>query len=321
MYTNSTRRYPIAKALIALFSLLLASPALAASGTALGVKQSAALQTGTTTKVLTVGADIQIGDTVVTGPSGQVQIKFSDRTELVVGPNSSLVIGDYLLRSDNSPGNFAVKALGGTFRFVTGQAEKDRYRIATPTGTIGVRGTAVDFVVDPDQTRALLFHGAVILCNNAGQCVTLDDVCELGQYDLSESVVLGNADEITGARRSRGRSAMPNPRRRCCASSGSTMPASASTRDSCTRRPKCWCQAIPVPTRTSPSRPRTAGMSRANCSAYSLKASRPAHGSGRVESRRGSPPPLTFHQTRPRPASWSPWGSRRSGPRRVRRGR
>lgn len=201
MYTNSTRRYPIAKALIALFSLLLASPALAASGTALGVKQSAALQTGTTTKVLTVGADIQIGDTVVTGPSGQVQIKFSDRTELVVGPNSSLVIEDYLLRSDNSPGNFAVKALGGTFRFVTGQAEKDRYRIATPTGTIGVRGTAVDFVVDPDQTRALLFHGAVILCNNAGQCVTLDDVCELGQYDLRESVVLGNADEITGARR------------------------------------------------------------------------------------------------------------------------
>lgn len=201
MYTNSTRRSPVAAALVALFALLLTSPALAASGTALGVKQSAALQSSATTRVLNVGADIQIGETVLTGPTGQVQIKFSDKTELVVGPNSALVIEDYLLRADSSPGNFAVKALAGTFRFVTGQAEKDRYRIETPTGTIGVRGTALDFVVDPAETRVLLFHGAVILCNKSGQCVTLDDVCQLGQYDLRESVVLGNADEITGEQR------------------------------------------------------------------------------------------------------------------------
>ncbi len=201
MYTNSTRRFSVAAALLALFSPLFASPALAASGTALGVRQAAALESEAVTKVLTVGADILIRDKVITGPAGQVQIKFSDKTELVVGPNSSLVIEDYLLREDNSPGQFAIKALGGTFRFVTGQAEKDRYRIETPTGTIGVRGTAFDFNVSPVETKALLFHGAVILCNTANQCVTLDDVCELGQYDLRESVVLGNADDIKGEQR------------------------------------------------------------------------------------------------------------------------
>lgn len=202
MYTNTTWRFPIAAALFALVaSLSTTSPGLAASGTALGVNQSAELQSNAVTKALDVGSDIQIGDKVITGPSGQVQIRFSDKTELVVGPNSSLLIEDYLLRADDSAGQFAIKALGGTFRFVTGMAEKDRYKIETPTGTIGVRGTAFDFTVNPTETKALLFHGAVILCNKADQCVTLDDVCELGQYDLRESVVLGDADEITGEQR------------------------------------------------------------------------------------------------------------------------
>lgn len=200
MHTNIGRA-PLAAALFALIASITTSPALSASGTAMGVKQSAELQSRTVTQVLDVGSDIQIGDTVTTGPAGQVQIRFSDKTELVVGPNSSLLIEDYLLRADNSAGQFAIKALGGTFRFVTGEAEKDRYKIETPTGTIGVRGTAFDFNVDPTETKALLFHGAIILCNNADQCVTLDDVCELGQYDLRESVVLGNADEITGEQR------------------------------------------------------------------------------------------------------------------------
>ena len=88
-----------------------------------------------------VGSDIFIGDQVVTDARGLVQIKFSDNTKLVVGPNSSLVIEDYLLREDGSGGKLAINALSGTFRFVTGGAAKDRYLIETPTGTIGVRGT------------------------------------------------------------------------------------------------------------------------------------------------------------------------------------
>jgi hypothetical protein len=201
MHTKTIRRSPVAAALFALIACLSTSPALAASGTALGVDQSAELQTSAATKVLNVGSDIFIGDRVITGPSGQVQIKFSDKTELVVGPNSALLIEDYLLREDNSAGQFAIKALGGTFRFVTGTAAKDRYRIETPTGTIGVRGTAFDFNVDPTETRVLLFHGAVILCNTSDQCVSLDDVCQLGQYDLTQSLILGNAEEITGEQR------------------------------------------------------------------------------------------------------------------------
>jgi hypothetical protein len=180
------------------------SAALAAgAGTAKGVDPQADAQTGTETRILNVGADVFIGDRIITGPEGQVQIKFADETELVVGPRSSLMIEDYLLREDQSAGKFVINALNGTFRFATGVSPKDRYVIKTPTGTIGVRGTAFDLTVegpgngDEDgKTQLLLFHGAVLMCNLEGKCVTVDDTCEIGEYDLSDSIVLGDAQEM-----------------------------------------------------------------------------------------------------------------------------
>lgn len=180
-----------------------AGAAMAASGTALGVDPAAQAERGNTSETLVVGADIFIGDRVVTGAAGQVQIKFSDSTELVVGPSSALLIEDYLLRNDGSAGQLAVNALAGSFRFVTGSASKDRYRINTPTGTIGVRGTAFDFFVNSLITSVLLYDGAVVFCNNAGDCETLAKVCELGQFDSSEAQLVGHTDTVSGADRDR----------------------------------------------------------------------------------------------------------------------
>lgn len=194
-------RAPLACALVALGLLSFSGTVLAASGKALGVDPAAAVETKADSKTLTVGADIFIGDRVVTGAKGQVQIKFSDQTELVVGPNSALLIEDYLLRNDDSAGKFAINALSGTFRFTTGRAPKDRYIINTPTGTIGVRGTSFDFNSGPQETRVLLYHGQVVLCNLDNTCVTLDDTCELGAYDLGKSEILGHTDDFKGAAR------------------------------------------------------------------------------------------------------------------------
>ena len=173
----------------------------AASGVALGVDPQAEADKGGTSRVLTVGADIFIGDLVRTGARGNVQIKFSDSTELVVGPNSALLIEDYLLRDDQSAGKFAINALSGTFRFATGDAAKDRYTISTPTGTIGVRGTEFDFNVDDEGTEVLLYEGSVVLCNRDGQCVTLDGSCQIGSYDLTQATLIGSAADTTGDQR------------------------------------------------------------------------------------------------------------------------
>src|SRR5687767_5230573 len=101
---------------------LMLGPAAAASGKALGVNPAAEAERRAQSHLLTVGSDILIGDRVVTGATGQVEVRFDDRTELVVGPSSSLLIEDYLLRADGSAGKLAINALAGSFRFVTGGA-------------------------------------------------------------------------------------------------------------------------------------------------------------------------------------------------------
>lgn len=178
--------------------------ATAASGTALGVDPDAEAKREAETHLLTVGADIFIGDRVITGATGQVQIKFDDSTELVVGPSSSLVIEDYLLREDGSAGKLALNALAGTFRFVTGGAPKDRYTIKTPTGTIGVRGTAFELYVTEAWTYILMQHGSVIGRTKKGdKSMVLEAMCEVGQISLGEAIVVGPADQVSSRNRAK----------------------------------------------------------------------------------------------------------------------
>ena len=139
-----------------------------------------------------------MGDKIVTGASGQVQLVFTDQTHLVVGPNSSLVIESYLLRGDKLASKFAVNALSGTFRFITGKSDHSAYHIATPTGTIGIRGTAFDFNVGTTTTVAL-FRGAVELCTldpRQPHCVVLDHQCQAGEIQQQQSTIYGHWQAI-----------------------------------------------------------------------------------------------------------------------------
>lgn len=178
--------------LFALAAFLIPAPAIAASGTALGVDPAASLETTAATRTLVVGDDIAIGDRVVTGDAGLVQIRFDDETLLVVGPKSALMIEDYLLRADGSAGKLAIDALSGTFRFVTGNAEKDRYEIGLPNGgTIGVRGTAFDLHVEPATTSVLTYEGEVLMCAQGQDCEPLRANCGVGQIEATASRRLG----------------------------------------------------------------------------------------------------------------------------------
>lgn len=185
--------------------LLLGLPGLAladAAGTARGVAPAADAERGGETLTLKVGADIFIGDLVQTGAKGNVQILFADNTELVVGPNSSLKIEDYLFRNDGSAGQLAVNMLAGSFRFATGNSAKNLYSITTPTGTIGVRGTGFDvFVALNGVTRILLYHGAVRFCTEDGDCKDLTGLCDLGEIGSDDTAVLGDTHVITGEER------------------------------------------------------------------------------------------------------------------------
>lgn len=168
----------IAAAFTVMFAGALASGAARADneGHAIGVDPDATARGGSGERTLIVGSDVSVGERVVTGPSGQVQLVFLDNTRLLVGPGSSLLIESYLLRGNGSAEKFAINALGGTFRFITGSSAKSAYDIRTPSATIGVRGTEFDLVVSGNETRLMLYDGAVNVCADGG-CVDLDQRC------------------------------------------------------------------------------------------------------------------------------------------------
>ncbi|MEO7223264.1 MAG: FecR domain-containing protein [Devosia sp.] len=176
----------------------MAVPAIAAAGDpaiakAVDVRPEATGLYNGGTVVLSAQDDLFEGQTITTGAQGQVQIVFADDTRMVVGPGSSLIIEKYLMRNGGTASAFAVSALGGTFRFITGKSNKSVYKIDTPTGTIGVRGTRFDFTVDKikKKTNIVLFDGEVTYCPNTGGCTSVKGKCDVGLGEDSDAEIVG----------------------------------------------------------------------------------------------------------------------------------
>ncbi len=86
---------------------------------------------------------ICVGETIVTGPSGTVQLRMADLAQISVLAQTQLKIDKYVFggtRKDTSQ----LALLKGTGRFITGaigKAYPQNDLIQTPSATIGVRGT------------------------------------------------------------------------------------------------------------------------------------------------------------------------------------
>ena len=165
--------------LVVLLSAVAPAAFAANEGTAVGVNPDAVAQINSTDRILTVGADVSVGEKIVTGPSGQVQIVFDDDTRLVVGPRSALLIETYLMASSNTARQLTINALGGSFRFITGNSPKPAYSIRTPTAAIAVRGTEFDIIAEPGVTKVMLYKGALQICGTGGVCQEVTRRCEV----------------------------------------------------------------------------------------------------------------------------------------------
>lgn len=91
-----------------------------------------------------------------TGAGSAVEIKFLDGAVLSQGPNSTVVLDDYVYDAVQSTGEMAVKLLQGTLRSVTGEivdTNPEGFRIETPLATIGIRGTTTGHVVGANGTE------------------------------------------------------------------------------------------------------------------------------------------------------------------------
>jgi hypothetical protein len=97
----------------------------------------------------TVGLKLYPGDRVVTGVDAAAGITLRDDTLMSLGPKSSFVLEDFAFNESAGDGKIAVRLAKGTLRYVSGLIGKhspQSQQVATPTATIGIRGT--DFIVE-----------------------------------------------------------------------------------------------------------------------------------------------------------------------------
>ena len=99
-------------------------------------------QTGKSSAV-SVGQSIYEGQTINSGPDGEVHLVTEDGGIIAVRPNTVFRIDEY--KADgNSTDKIFMSLLKGAVRSITGWVGKFNtaaYRITTPTATIGIRGT------------------------------------------------------------------------------------------------------------------------------------------------------------------------------------
>ncbi|WP_269533080.1 FecR family protein [Chitinimonas sp. BJYL2] len=106
-----------------------------------------------------VTSKVSVGDTLLTGAKGWMVVSMSDGASLTLRPNTRVRVDDYRYSADRPDDSRAwISLLTGALRSVTGligQSHKPAYRLATPTVTMGIRGTDHETVViersdDPD---------------------------------------------------------------------------------------------------------------------------------------------------------------------------
>lgn len=98
------------------------------------------------THAVAAGTEVYENEVVRTGTSGKAELLFADRTNLTVGPVTTIRLDKFVYDPNGGSGDVLVNVTLGSFRFITGVQDPRSYKIATPYAIMGVRGT--QFVVN-----------------------------------------------------------------------------------------------------------------------------------------------------------------------------
>lgn len=159
-------------AIVILHALIASSPVLAASPIGNTVQASTTVSAGGRT--LQKSSPLFFNDVLRSNATGLGQSVFDDGTKLAMGPSAVVTI-DKSIYKGKSLERTSIQASKGVFRFISGKLSGRK--IATPYGTIGIRGTAFDFTIRNGRVYVLLFRGAVSFCGSGG-CKTLTRACD-----------------------------------------------------------------------------------------------------------------------------------------------
>lgn len=128
---------------------------------------------------LAVQSPVHRDERITTSNSGLGEFVFRDGTKFAVGWNSSVRIDKFVFDDSDTVKNLTIKAAKGSFRWISGGSPSSAYKINTPAGTVGIRGTALDiFVGAGGKTAIVLLSGQARFCGSNG-CRDLKRRCDV----------------------------------------------------------------------------------------------------------------------------------------------
>ena len=132
-----------------------------------------------TAQPLAANAPIFTDDVLETGPGAKLLVRFSDGTELTLGPKADVVIDEFVYNPNGGAtgaNRAALRVTGGAMRLVAGAVERvggaKSITVSTAVGTIGIRGTDFFVEMNADHLAVALFSGfEIAVANTAGETV------------------------------------------------------------------------------------------------------------------------------------------------------
>ena len=122
-------------------------------------------------RIVGSGKPVYLNDRLMTGATGRLQIRLKDDTLFTIGPNSSLVVDEFVYDPASGLGRVTASVLQGVFQFITGKVGKkqpENMKVRLPACTIGINGTAVMGRVEVGRDTVVLTTGAITVSNDAG---------------------------------------------------------------------------------------------------------------------------------------------------------
>ncbi len=148
-------------------------------------------------------APVSTGTRVVTGTDGHIQVLLLDETVFTIGPNSDMVIDEFVYDPDTNVHKVTARITKGLFRWVTGKVARKniaQMKVTLPAGYAGIRGTDFEVMVTPDDSGSVkLFSGELEITEkstrrtfllNAGQMVTFS---KEGTFSSASSITSTSA--------------------------------------------------------------------------------------------------------------------------------
>jgi hypothetical protein len=98
---------------------------------------------GGSARTLEIGTGIVSRERIQTSGGGSLQVMFNDKTTMTIGPNSNVVIDEFVYNPGAAGGRFSASLTKGALRFVGGQiSHTTGATINTPVATLGILGGA-----------------------------------------------------------------------------------------------------------------------------------------------------------------------------------